>query len=54
MKLTRTSALGMFVVAMRKAGRPKLRMLGAKTNAWQQNSLRNFQILWNETVLLIE
>ena len=48
------SALGMFVVAIRKAGRPKLRMLGAKSNAWQQNSLRNFQILWNETVLLIE
>lgn len=48
------SAIGMFVVAMRKAGRPKLRMLGAKSNAWQQNSLRNFQMLWNETVLVIE
>lgn len=48
------SAIGVFVVAMRKAGRPKLRMLGTKSNAWQQNSLRNFRMLWNETVLVIE
>lgn len=48
------SAIGVFVVAMRKAGRPKLKIVGAKSNAWQQNSLRNFQMLWNETVLVIE
>ncbi len=48
------SAIGVFVVAMRKAGRPKLRILGSKSNAWQQNSLRNFQMLWKDTILVIE
>ena len=48
------TALSLFVVASRKAGRPKLRLLGAKANAWQQKSLANFQLLWREMTLTIE
>lgn len=48
------TALSLFVVASRKAGRPKLTLVGAKANAWQQKSLMNFQMLWKDITLTIE
>jgi len=48
------TALSLFVVASRKAGRPQLKLVGSKTNAWQQKSLANFQMLWKDMQLTIE
>jgi hypothetical protein len=48
------TALSLFVVGSRKAGRPELRLVGSKANAWQQKSLANFQMLWKEMTLVIE
>lgn len=48
------TALSVFVVGARKAGKPQLRLVGAKVNAWQQKSLANFQRLWTDIPLTIE
>jgi hypothetical protein len=48
------TALSLFVVTSRKAGKPQLRLVGAKQNAWQQKSLANFQMLWKDMQLVIE
>lgn len=48
------TALSLFVVGARKAGRPQLNLIGSKQNAWQQKSLANFQMLWKDMKLTIE
>ena len=48
------TALSLFVVGARKAGKPNLKLVGSKATAWQQKSLANFQMLWKETPLVIE
>lgn len=48
------TALSLFVVAARKAGKPQLKLVGSKRNAWQQKSLANFQMLWKDMTLTIE
>lgn len=48
------TALSLFVVGARKAGRPQLRLIGSKATAWQQKSLANFQMLWKDMELSIE
>ena len=48
------TALSLFVVGARKAGRPQLKLVGSKATAWQQKSLANFQMLWKDMVLAIE
>jgi len=48
------TALSLFVVSSRKAGKPQLKLVGSKANAWQQKSLANFQMLWKDMQLTIE
>ena len=48
------TALSLFVVGARKAGTPRLKLVGSKATAWQQKSLANFQMLWKEMPLVIE
>jgi len=48
------TAVSLFVVGARKANTPQLRLVGAKTTAWQQKSLANFQMLWKDMAVLIE
>jgi hypothetical protein len=48
------TALSLFVVGCRKAGKPQLKLLGSKANAWQTKSLGNFQMLWKDMTLVIE
>jgi len=48
------TAVSLFVVGARKAGTPQLRLVGAKTTAWQQKSLANFQMLWKDMAVVIE
>ena len=48
------TALSLFVVGARKAGKPNLKLVGSKATAWQQKSLANFQMLWKEMPLVIE
>lgn len=48
------TALSLFVVGARKAGKPNLKLVGSKATAWQQKSLANFQMLWKETPLVID
>ena len=48
------TAISLFVVGARKAGAPQLRLVGAKTTAWQQKSLANFQMLWKDMAVVIE
>lgn len=48
------TALSLFVVQARKAGKPQLKLVGSTINAWQQKSLANFQMLWKDMSLTIE
>ncbi len=48
------TAISLFVVGSRKAGTPKLALLGSRAIAWQHKSLANFQMLWKDIDLKIE
>lgn len=48
------TAVSLFVVGARKANTPQLRLVGARTTAWQQKSLANFQMLWKDMAVVIE
>ena len=47
------TTFSLFVLNCKKAGNPKITVLGNNSLAWQQKSISNFKKLWNDVEIII-